>query len=99
MTKQHPAWHRGYVVGYTDGLAWDLDGFDSRERVEATGGWADATIDAVGIVVFAAVCGVTAHDAEDRAAAWDAAVAGYDAGAHDGACADQTARSGAPAPE
>lgn len=61
--------------GYTDGLAWDLSGYDSIEEAASDTGWSDATINAVGRSACAVEWGCG-----PGLAWWDEAVAAYEAG-------------------
>jgi len=68
-----------YKVGYADGLAWDLDGFASHEDVQMERhGW------------DVAHCGITVTEGDE----WEKACADFNAGAHAGACAPQSERTG-----
>ncbi len=83
---------KAYRDGYSDGLAWDLDGYASHEDVQRTGAnWDEATINAVGRTEFARHLGI-AEDASDDD--WSRAIAEYNAGAQAGATAPQDQRSG-----
>ena len=81
-----------YESGYRDGLAWDLDGYESVEEVRAArNGWDSATISALGSSVCAEAWGVSAEGD-----AWEHACHEYNRGAHAGACAPQEERTGLP---
>lgn len=84
---------RIYLLGYADGLAWDLDGYASIREVESDPHtWDSALIEAAGSDEVAAAWGVDPNDD----AAWSAACAEYNAGARAGALAPQDERTGAP---
>lgn len=83
---------KAYRDGYSDGLAWDLDGFACVEDVQTeTEGWDSATINAVGRSKCAEKWGVSEEGPE-----WDQACHEYNRGAHVGACAPQEQRNGLP---
>ena len=77
--------------GINDGEEWDLSGFDSREKLAATtGGWDEATINAVGAAYLA-----DKWQVEPDGDAWLNACARYNLGCHEGALAQWDARHGA----
>lgn len=83
---------KAYEAGFADGLAWDLDGFDSWEEVErARETWSTATINAIGSDECARQWGLERAEGP----AWSQAMSDYDRGAHEGATARE-GRSGRP---
>ena len=81
-----------YEAGLADGLAWDLDGFDTWADVErAREGWDEATISAIGSEACRKAWGVAEGDNE----AWDEACSAYNRGAYEGATT-RKGRSGLP---
>lgn len=80
-----------YADGYADGLAWDLDGYETLAEVEGASGWDTATISAMGPRHCRETWGIDV-DADDEL--WDAACEAYNRGAHAGATAPQSRRSG-----
>lgn len=82
-----------YAAGYSDGLEWDLDGFESHENVvRERYGWDEATINAIGVSAFAAHVGLPEDYNEDE---WEDACEQYNSGAYAGATA-KSGRSGLP---
>jgi hypothetical protein len=83
---------KAYRDGYRDGLAWDLDGYETTTALRsATTGWDEATINAMGSAACAKAWGVPREGT-----AWEAACRDYNRGAHAGALAVQSRRSGLP---
>jgi hypothetical protein len=71
-----------YEAGLKDGLAWDLDGYDTWADVDrAREGWDEATINALGSDACREAWGVNADDDE----AWSEAMDAYNRGAYEGA--------------
>ena len=76
--------------GYRDGLAWDLDGYESTADLRAAiDGWDSATINAFGTAACAKRWGVP-----DTGEEWERACREYNAGAVAGAIAPQSERTG-----
>jgi hypothetical protein len=69
-----------YVVGYTDGYAWDLDGCESIRDLSPEG-WDEATINAMGPTWCREAWGVSSDDD------WGQACDDYNRGAYAGAMA------------
>jgi hypothetical protein len=67
---------KAYSDGVGDGNEWDLSGFDSVDDALKAGGWAEATINAVGSEACAKTWGV----AEVGSAEWDEACEDYERG-------------------
>jgi hypothetical protein len=85
MTKS-----KAFQDGYRDGLAWDLDGFATHADVlSEREGWDTATINAAGGGDCAKLWGVPSEGPE-----WEKACEEYNAGAHAGASAPQSERTG-----
>lgn len=84
---------KAYAAGLKDGLAWDLEDFDSIEEVKHSGtGWDEATIQAVGISACSHAWGIPPN--EDGDEIWGATCEAYNRGAHEGATAPQEERTG-----
>jgi hypothetical protein len=93
MTRRRVRKSRAYLDGYADGLAWDLDGFDSRSHLlSQPHGWDEATLNSVSIAHLENAWGVKQRNSRQ----WDKATEDYNAGAFAGATAPQSRRTGLP---
>lgn len=81
---KHPRNPTAYELGLEHGAARDLDEDFLEEALKQTEGWDEATINGVGSSTFAAECGLTPEEDEDRGAAWRQACADYNAGVVEG---------------
>lgn len=92
-----PKINQAYTVGYSDGLNWDLDGFETIEEVmENPEGWSTATIQALGHARFCEEVGLPV-DASDED--FEQVCADYEEGCVAGALSPQDKRTGLPPKE
>lgn len=85
---------RAYEAGYEDGLAWDLDLFDSADEITEDG-WDTATINALSRADLYAHLGIPAGT-DWESPVVESALADYCRGCKAGALAPQDERTGAP---
>lgn len=76
---------RAYCAGYSDGLEWDLSGYDSAEEVAAETDWATPTINALGPDAATKHFGLA--PGSWGGAAWEDACVEYNRGCRAGALA------------
>jgi hypothetical protein len=91
--KTSSAYNTAFAAGLRDGLAWDLDGFNSRSEVAAATDWAGSSISAVGWVAWLKSCGLPLG-LTFRSVRSNRIVAAYDRGCRKGVLANQTTRTG-----
>lgn len=86
-----PSNTKAYREGFADGLAWDLDAYETIADVERDrSGWDEATIDAMGLTACVEAWGVPRDTSgEPEPDAWSAACRDYNEGAHAGALSSE----------